>query len=262
MNLSLVFDGMFAVAFAGGLLLAVLLPLLGMYVRLRDEWLAALGLAQAAAAGTVLGAMLLGPVAVVALLAAALAALGKALFGRAGNDAYGYMILLGWGVALLGAANATHGAELARALTEGQLYFTGWTHLGGIAAVTTVAAIALPWLSPRLLALRFFPDLARANGRPAPRSGIAFDVLVACALAVATASVGVMAAFALVFVPPWIAFRLGHGWRRAVAWAIGVSVAAYVVAFAAAIALDQPFGPVLVVVLAAAAALRMLPRAR
>jgi zinc/manganese transport system permease protein len=50
-SLSLVFDPLFRVPFANGLLLALLLPVLGAYVRLRDEWLAALGLAQVTAAG-------------------------------------------------------------------------------------------------------------------------------------------------------------------------------------------------------------------
>lgn len=48
MSLSLVVDPLFRVPFANGLLLALLLPLLGAYVRLRNEWLAALGLPRPA----------------------------------------------------------------------------------------------------------------------------------------------------------------------------------------------------------------------
>ena len=58
-----------------------------------------------------------------------------------------------------------------------------------------------------------------------------------------------MAAFALVFVPPWVAFRFAHGWRRTLAWSAGLGLVAYLVAFVAAIRLDQPFGPVLVAAL-------------
>ncbi|MCU0230146.1 MAG: ABC transporter, partial [Acidobacteria bacterium] len=101
MNLSLVFDRLFLLPFLNGLALALLLPLLGCYIRLREEWLAALGLAQAAAAGVVLGGLVLEPVLLVALAAAALAAAAKALLARSGNDAYAVMILFGWSAALI-----------------------------------------------------------------------------------------------------------------------------------------------------------------
>jgi zinc/manganese transport system permease protein len=45
------YDPMFRVPFFTGLLFAGALPLLGMYLRLREEWLAPLALAQVAAAG-------------------------------------------------------------------------------------------------------------------------------------------------------------------------------------------------------------------
>ena len=47
----MLFDDLFLQPFLTGLGLAVLLPLLGCYLRLRDEWLAALTYAQVAAAG-------------------------------------------------------------------------------------------------------------------------------------------------------------------------------------------------------------------
>ena len=54
---------------------------------------------------------------------------------------------------------------------------------------------------------------------------------------------------ALVFVPPFAAFRLASGWRRGLAVSVGIGVGAYVAAFAAALALDQPFGPLCAIVL-------------
>jgi zinc transport system permease protein len=255
------FDRMFLLPFLNGLLLATLLPLLGAWIRLREEWLAALGLAQVAAAGVVVGAIFVEPVGLVALAAAALAAAAKALLGRAGNDSYAVMILFGWAVALIGASFAAHGDELGRALVQGQIYFTGAGHLQGIVALAAVSAVLLPWLSPRLLIGRFFPDHFRANGMPNPHHDVVFDVLVAITLALSATAIGVMAAFALVFVPPWVAFRLAHGWRRTLAWSVGLGVLAYLVAFVAAIRLDQPFGPVLVAVLLLFALGRPLARA-
>lgn len=260
MSFDALFDRMFLLPFVNGLLLAVLLPLLGAWIRLREEWLAALGLAQVAAAGVVLGALFVEPVGLVALAAAALAAAAKAFLGRSGNDAYAMMILLGWSVSLIGAAFSAHGDELARALVQGQLYFTGWGHLQGIAVLAVVSAVLLPWLSPRLLLGRFFPDYFRANGVPNPHHDIVFDVLVAVTLALSATAVGVMAAFALVFVPPWLAFRFAHGWRRTLVWSVGLGVVAYLVSFVAAIRLDQPFGPALVAVLLLMAPVRAFVR--
>jgi zinc transport system permease protein len=255
------FDRMFLLPFVNGLLLAILLPLLGAWIRLREEWLAALGLAQVAAAGVVVGAIFVEPVALVALAAAALAAAAKALLGRAGNDSYAVMILFGWAVTLIGASFAAHGDELGRALVQGQIYFTGAGHLQGIVALAAVSAVLLPWLSPRLLIGRFFPDHFRANGMPNPHHDVVFDVLVAITLALSATAIGVMAAFALVFVPPWVAFRFAHGWRRTLALSVSLGVLAYLAAFVAAIRLDQPFGPVLVAVLLLFALARPLARA-
>ena len=58
-----------------------------------------------------------------------------------------------------------------------------------------------------------------------------------------------MGAFALVFIPPWQAFRRAANWRAGLCWALGIGVAGYVAAFALALGLDQPFGPVLAILL-------------
>jgi zinc transport system permease protein len=72
-------------------------------------------------------------------------------------------------------------------------------------------------------------------------------------MAVGTATLGLMGAFALVFVPAWFAFRLAPGWRWTLFIAALIGVGGYLVAFALALVLDQPFGPVLVIIAAAAA---------
>jgi zinc transport system permease protein len=244
-----VWDAMFLLPFLNGLLLAILLPLVGAHVRLREEWLASLGLAQAAAAGVVLAAFWVGPVALIALAAAALAALAKSLLGHKGNEAYALMLLVGWTVALLLAANSAHGEDLSRALVQGQLYFTGASHLQALGAVALVQFGLLPWLAPRLLLARFFPDHFAANGQQNPRHELVFDVLVAVTLALAATAIGVMAAFAVVFLPPWIAFRFARGWFRTIALGIAISVTGYLAAFLVALRFDQPIGPVIVAVL-------------
>jgi ABC-type Mn2+/Zn2+ transport system permease subunit len=100
---------------------------------------------------------------------------------------------------------------------------------------------------------RMFPDFFRASGLSAWRFHLVFDLLVAAGLALATASIGVMGAFGLVFVPSMIAYRIGPSWKCALLVAIVISLLAYITSFLLAFMIDQPFGPVLVIVLSSLA---------
>lgn len=258
MNLSLVFDPLFRIPFFNGLLLALAIPLVGAYVRLREEWLAALGLAQITAAGGV-AAILVGihPLAG-ALGSAVIAALIKGKAERAGNDVYAVMILLGWSTALVGAANSVKGEELSHMLLEGQLYFTNWANLGSAIVFGLLLAVALPRVSQKLLLERFFPEHLAMNRLPAWRVHTVFDILVALGVAMTTESIGVMATFGLVFFPSWIAFRLARGWKKALGLIALISVTSYLIAFTIAISFNQPFAPILVGVLLVMSFLRFL----
>ena len=75
--------------------------------------------------------------------------------------------------------------------------------------------------------------------------------LAALTLALATMTMGVMGGFALVFVPAWIAFRRARSWRKGMLLAVVIGVAGYGAAFLLALGLDQPFGPVLALLLIA-----------
>jgi zinc transport system permease protein len=253
MDIGTLLDPMFRLPFATGLLLAGVLPLLGAVLMLRDEWLAALGLAHLAAAGALLGIAAGLPAVLGGLAAASGGALAKGGSAARGNAVYGFMILGGWCALLLIAANTALGEQLGHALVEGQLYFVGPADLAAAVGLALAAALALPWLMPRLLRARLFPQPELANGLPARRWHLGFDLLAAAGMAAATAAMGLMAAFALVLVPAWLAFRLAPGWRWALALAAAGGVMGYLVAFAAALVLDQPFAPVLVAVLLATA---------
>jgi zinc/manganese transport system permease protein len=257
-NTDLLFDPLFAKPFATGLVFAVLLPLLGCYLRLRDEWLAALAFAQTAAAGSLL-AMLAGlPLAVGGLAAAALAAALKHAFEGATRGtqgaAYAMLLLLGWGISVLLVANLPLAERMGHALFDGQLYFTDHSHLITAGVFALLALATLRWLSRRLLLAHFFPDFFRARGLSERRAHFTFDLLVAGALALATMSIGVMGAFAMIFVPPLIAFAWADGWRRSLLLAVAGGLLVYVTAFALALVLDQPFGPLLGLLLVAAGA--------
>lgn len=242
-------DSLFTVPFFAGLALALLLPLIGNLLRLRDEWLATLGLAHLAGAGALAGMALHLPHFVGALTGSLAGAGVKQAAGGRSNSAYGLMILTGWAATLLIAANTALGDALAHALVDGQLYFVGGRELAIALIVLFVTLPALFWLTPRLIAARLCPGLERANRLPAWRWHLGFDLLAATAIATGTATFGLMACFALIFVPAWIAFRTSPDWRRAQWLVAAVGIASYGAAFALALGFDQPFGPVLVAVL-------------
>jgi zinc/manganese transport system permease protein len=256
------FDPLFLTPFVNGLLLSIVLAVLGPYSRMRGEWLASLGVAQAAGAGLLFGAFLDGAATIGALTAAAVAAVAKTLLGRrSGNDGYAVMLLMGWSTALLLAANIARGEDLSHALLEGQLYFTGTSQLWSIAVLLAIVVATITVFSRRLLLGCLLPDRVVGDSRPAARYDLAFDVLVAISLALAATVVGVMAAFALVFIPAWVAFRVAGSWRSTLTWSLLLGTAAYAGSFALALIFDQPYGPVLVAALLVVGSGRAIVRA-
>lgn len=244
---------LFLLPFLTGLCLALILPALGCFLRLRDEWLAALAYAHVAAAGALLA--LVGGMmpALGGMAAAALAGAGKRLFTRrlAGGAAFAVLLLGGWAVAVLLAANQPLAESLGHALFDGQLYFSGGAQLALVAPWALFSGAALLVLSRHLLLERVYPDYFRVRHLRAWPVMLGFDLIAALTLALATMTMGIMGGFALIFVPAWIAFRRARSWRSGLLLAVMIGLAGYVAAFLLALGLDQPFGPVLALLLIA-----------
>lgn len=242
---------LFLIPFLTGLCLAILLPLVGSYLRLREEWLAALAYAHVAAAGALLALVAGLAPAVGGVALAGLAGACKRLFAKRlyGGSSHALLLLGGWASAVLLAANHPLAERLGHALFDGQLYFSDAGQLG-LVTVASLGALGVLWRwSAPLLLNHLYPDFFRIRGLSVWPVEHGFDLLTALVLALATMSMGVMGAFALVFVPPWLAFRRGRSWRAGLAWAVGIGLLAYLAAFSLALGLDQPFGPVLGLVL-------------
>jgi zinc/manganese transport system permease protein len=257
--LSLAWDPMFRVPLVTGLLLAVALPLLGAGLRMREQWFSSLGIAQMAAAGGVAGALLHGPIMLFALLGASVGGLSRAVAGRMRHEHYAVMLIGGWSAVVLLAMYGHHASTTATELLNGHLYFTGVPHLLG--AVTLLAALLSVgrWLTPRLLIARLFPDHYTANRQPAWPHELCFEALIVGGVVLGITTMGVMATFAMILVPPWVAFRLTRGWYRALLLSVALGVAAYLAGFALALALDLPFGAALVAALVLLVPLRLAP---
>lgn len=244
---------LFLTPFLTGLVLAIVLPLLGAYLRLRDEWLAALAYAHISAAGALLALVAGLPPAAGGIGAALVAGAGRRVFAArlTGGASYALLLLGSWSVAVLMASNNPLAERLGHALFDGQLYFSDVTVLALVAAGGVVSLLVLRVLSRNLLLAHLYPDFFRIRGLRAWPTQVGFDVLAALCLALATMSLGVMGAFALVFIPPWLAFRRARSWRSGLLWSLCIGVAAYLGAFALALWLDQPFGPILAILLVA-----------
>ena len=241
------FDPLFHVPWATGFFLALLLPLLGSYLRMREEWLAALGLAQMSAAAGLIGFGFGIPIFVAGPLGGAIMALIKTL-SRASNTAYALMILCGWAVTFLVAANTPLGESLGHSLIDGQIYFVQNAQCIATFIVLLISLPCLRWMSAYLLRAKLFPHYEKLNEQNAFRWHMGFDLLVAVSMGIATASVGLVTAFAMVFIPPWVAFSLAQNWRAALLIAIGFNLAAYTIGFAFALLIDQPYGPLQVAI--------------
>ena len=252
----ILFDELFRVPLVTGLLLAAALSLIGGFLRMRDEWLSALGLSQISAAGGIAGLALGLPIVVTAVAAAVLASLIKAVLPKSDNSHYALMMLLGWSGALVLAANTYHGEVVGETLLRGQLYFTHTGHMVGALVLLIILLSLIKWLSPRLLTERFFPDYFTANGLPARNHRLAFSGLVVFSAVLGTMAMGAFPAFAMFFVPSWVGFVLVDGWRRSLVVSVIIGCAAYLISFSAAVLGDQPFGPLLVIVLTLVSLLR------
>jgi zinc transport system permease protein len=253
-------DPLFFSPFVTGLAYAVTLSIVGLYLRLRGEWLASLAFAQISAMGALLALVLHASASVGGLAAAILSATLKQTFENAGRKKHGtvyaFLYLFGWSASILLVVNLPVAERAAHALFDGQLYFTGRAQLIEAACLTIMALVVLRLLSKKLLRAHFFPDFQRPcdvrTDWVEKNAFFLFDLMSAAALAFATMSVGVMAAFALLFIPPLIAFERGTNWARALAIAALVGVLAHVCAFTLALAFDQPYGPLLALLLVVA----------
>lgn len=253
---------LFGPAFITGLAFAIYLPLLGCYLRLRDETLAALAFAQISAAGA-LGAMALhipltaGGLGAATALAGIKQSMPQRLRTRTQRSTfYALLLILGWAVSTLLSSNLPLADRLGHALFDGQLLLNGGQDLVLTLITCTLGMGLLFMLSRQLLLAQIFPDIWRLNSQRWRHLHLLFDVLTALTVALATMRLGVMTVFALVVITPWISFYAAASWRSARGFATTLAIAAYCIGFGLSLWGDQPFGPMVVLGLMGMGALK------
>ncbi|PTQ91194.1 metal ABC transporter permease [Agitococcus lubricus] len=256
----LLFDPLFRVPLLVGLCASLVLPLLGALLHAREEWLAALGVSHITAACQLAGVALGIPLLASGSLGAIVAVIGKYVTAQQGNLGYVLLMFVGWAILYLVAANSSLGESLAHALSDGQIFLVGQEHLWAMLAVAVPFLGLLPWWSQRLLRARFFVGYEQANQLPAWRWHLSFDLIGALLLAFSTAALGLMASFALVVLPAWIAFSWVNRWQHALWLSLLLGVISYLLAFIIALSYDQAFAPIQVATLLVVAAIAKVLR--
>jgi zinc transport system permease protein len=216
-------------AFWAGGLIAVIAPILGVYLMLRRQALMADTLSHVSLAGVAVGAMLrMSPVVAGFLFAVAAAVLIEQL--RRSFRAYSEMsvaVMMTSGLALaVVLMNIDQGLNKSfSSYLFGSIVAVGGTELGLIAAVTAIAAVYFLLLRRPLYLLVFDEDSARVGGVSTRLLSLSFSILTGMTVSVAMPIVGVLLVSALMVLPAALALRVSRGFASAVSFAAGIGLA-------------------------------------
>lgn len=209
------------------LLIAVLCPLIGIFLVLRRYAMIGDTLAHTSLAGVAGGLLVnVNPVLgafVFTAFSGALIEFLRTYFRRYTELILSVVLAMGVGLALTiissGSLKANAGSFLFGSVLTVTLADV-WVALGlGVAAV-----VALVVLYDRLIYVTFDEDAARLAGVPVKWINYAFSVLVAAAIAISIRMVGVLVIGSLIALPAATAIQLNRGFRTTLIWSVLFSV--------------------------------------
>jgi ABC-type Mn2+/Zn2+ transport system permease subunit len=261
---------LFRDAILGGLGVALLCSVLGVYLVLRRLVLVGVALPQAGAAGVAAVFWLTGHahaagaqthlLALAGSLAATFAALALLVAGRRAAGAPAE-----WGVGALYATssaatilfvalNPTGDIEMA-SLLRGELLAIGAADLYAIGAVLVAVGALFVAFRRDLLLCSFDPEFARTLGRDPRRYDLLLHLLFGTGIALGVMTTGPLVVFGFLVLPALAALRLAGGLGAAFALAAAVAAASFLGGFELAYRADLPAGPLCVAAAAACWAL-------
>ncbi|HVD01460.1 MAG TPA: metal ABC transporter permease [Candidatus Dormibacteraeota bacterium] len=215
-------------AFLAGTVVAVIAGAIGYFVVLRSSSFAAHALSHVGFAGAT-GAVLLGLSPIFGLLVftvgsgVVIGAVGDRVRGR--DVTIGIVLAWTLGLGVLFISLYTGYATEAYALLFGEILGISSLDVEVTAAVAVLTLLALGALYRPLLFASVDQELARAKGVPVLALSTAFMAVLALAVTDAVQVVGVLLIFALVVTPAAISIRLTSRPARAIAIAVGLSLA-------------------------------------
>jgi ABC-type Mn2+/Zn2+ transport system permease subunit len=272
---------LFRNAVLGGLLIALVCSLLGVYLVLRRLVLLGVALPQAGAAGVAAAFWLTGhshesssahTSALLGSLVATFGGLGMLLAGQRGGRSpaewgVGALFAIGSAATILFVAlNPTGDLEVTN-LLRGELLAINDTDLAVLAAMSVVS-VGLFFLFRREILLASFDAVfARTIGRNPVRADALLFLLLGTAIAIGVMEAGPLVVFGFLVLPPLAALRVAPGLGSAMAISTAIGAVCSLGGFSLAYRADMPTGPTSVALAAAfwlalSAAARLAQRRR
>jgi len=243
-------------AFLAGILIALICPVIGVYIVLRRQSLVAETLSHVSLAGVALG-MLIGVYPMVTAMVAAL--LGAVIVDtlRRSFKAYSELsiaILMSGGLATALVLMSLNKGGASRGFTSylfGSIIAVSQTDLLIMGGVLALCAVFFFFLWRPMYVMTFDEDTAQVSGVPTRWLSLGFSVLTGLVVAVAMPIVGVLLVSSLMVLPAAIALRVTRGFTMTVWIAVVIGLICVLSGLTASYALDIPPGGTIVLLLVA-----------
>ena len=251
-------------AFAAGAVMAVVCPLIGVFLVPRRLSLIADTLAHIALAGVALGLLVGASPVLGALVVTVTGALGlERLRSRGalqGDAALAVFLSGGFALAVVLISLARGFNADLFAILFGSILTVSPADVWLILALGAVVATTILLSYRRLFAITLHEDLARTSGVPVTALNLLLTVLTALTTVVAMRMVGVLLVSAMIVIPTLTGFALGRSFRRATAVAIVMALASVGIGLTSAYYLHLAAGGAVVLTALAIFALASLAR--
>jgi zinc/manganese transport system permease protein len=214
-------------ALVAGTLSAILGAVVGYFVVLRNVNFAAHALSHVvftgAAAATLLGVDALQGISLFTVLAAvAIGVSGDRL--QRSDMAIGMVLSISLGLGVLFLHLSRGFATQAKTILFGTPFGVSTGQIVEMSVLSLVSLAALALFSRKLLFASIQPRLAEARGLSLTGLSIAFMVVLACSVSMASQIVGILLVFTLVIAPAGIVLRFCRSFWRGIAMAVALSV--------------------------------------
>ncbi len=233
-------------AFAAGAVMAVVCPLIGVFLVPRRLSLIADTLAHVALAGVALGLLVGASPVLGALVVTVGGALGmERLRSRGalqGDAALAVFLSGGFALAVVLISLARGFNADLFAILFGSILTVSPADVWLISALGAVVVTTVLLSYRRLFAITLHEDLARTSGVPVTALNLMLTVLTALTTVVAMRMVGVLLVSAMIVIPTLTGFALGRSFRRATALAIVMALASVAIGLTAAYYLSLAAG--------------------
>src|SRR3990172_9184492 len=215
-------------AFAAGAVMAVVCPLIGVFLVPRRLSLIAVTLAHVALAGVALGLLVGASPVLGALVVTVAGALGmERLRSRGalqGDAALAVFLSGGFALAVVLISLARGFNADLFAILFGSILTISPADVWLILALGAVVVTTILLSYRRLFAITLHEDLARTSGVPVTAINLMLTVLTALTTVVAMRMVGVLLVSAMIVIPTLTGFSLGRSFRQALGIAIGMAL--------------------------------------